>query len=126
MVVTNTGDAPALTVVLTDTLPTGFTFTETKTNTQTWGLGDLAPTESKTVSYTVSVGSDVTAGTYVNQATAQATDVDPVSASVPLQVRAVQVLGAETSLPVTGAGISAILGLAAYAVTEAIRRRKQQ
>ena len=101
VVVSNIGDAPALGVTLTDTLPDGFTFVDTGTNINTWSIGDLVPTESKEIVYEVKIDESVKAGTYENLAVAKAENADPVSDKVPLEIREIVVLGEVD----TGAGI---------------------
>ncbi len=105
--VSNNGEAPAANLVLTDTLPTGFTFEETGGTTRTWKLNDLAQGESLSISYAVVLDSTVVAGTYENVAVVTADNHDPLTAKVDLEVRAGSVLGEETTaeLEDTGVGI---------------------
>jgi uncharacterized repeat protein (TIGR01451 family) len=68
--VTNTGRARATDVVLTDTLPEGFEFLNSKPSTRgenplTWNLGALEPGQSRRVEYQVSVKP---AGSFTNRA----------------------------------------------------------
>ena len=81
--VTNTGDAEAENVVVTDTLPEGVTYLESTGNgsydadarTIAWTVGALAAEESETVTVTVSADE---AGTVTNTAEAIADEVDAV------------------------------------------------
>ena len=100
VVVTNIGDAPAINVELVDTLPTGFTFVDTGINTHTWKLGDLVEGEFAEITYPVQVDASVEAGDYDNLAVADADNTDPVSDTVPVQIRIPKVLG--EALPDTG------------------------
>ncbi|MFA5051679.1 MAG: SdrD B-like domain-containing protein [Patescibacteria group bacterium] len=99
--ITNTGDAPAINVQLQDVMPAGFTF-DVGGITKVWSLGDLAAGASIKVAYTAIADQTVLPGDYENIAVAWADNADKVTASAPVEVRQVQVLGAE--LPETGAG----------------------
>ncbi len=115
IVVTNTGDAPAMQVMLTDTLPLGFTFakadgTSSGERTYTWDLGDLVPDESATRTYQVKVDMAMQAGKYPNTASVAADDVNEITATATAEIRAVSVLGAEDEvLPITGSGLLTII-----------------
>ncbi len=99
--ITNTGDGDATDTVMTDTLPTGFTFVDGGDSTKSWSLGTLAAGASTTLTYAVKVGSDVKAGVYTNTAVVAANGVDPVSATAQVTVKVPQVLGLAT----TGVGL---------------------
>lgn len=136
--VKNTGTDTAHNLTLTDTLPAGFTFVENGKNTITKTfLDSLAVGASASMSYQVTVGSKVTAGTFDNLAVVQGTGVGPVSAKAGLEVRKPQVLGDTTpqvkgaeTLPETGASpldlaqvaLSGLTALGGAALI--IRRRK--
>jgi len=110
--VTNTGDAVATNVVLTDVLPTGFVFKDNGNTSNTWQLGDIVPTETISVTYDVMIDSSMLAGKYINTASVIADNVSNKSDQASLEIRAIQVLGEETEevvLPVTGGGIGIIL-----------------
>jgi len=125
IVVTNTGDAPALNAVLTDTLPSGFVFADSGKTTMTWNLGDIVPTEKVTKTYQVKVDVSTLAGKYVNTATVKADDVNPVSAKATLEIKEVQVLGAEiTELPATGGDLLGLLSGALLIGSGFVLRRK--
>jgi uncharacterized repeat protein (TIGR01451 family) len=100
--ITNIGDAPAINVQLQDVMPAGFTF-DVGGITKMWSLGDLAVGASIKVAYTALADKTVLPGNYENIAVTWADNNDKVTATVPVEVRQVQVLGAE--LPETGAGI---------------------
>ncbi|MDD5039944.1 MAG: SdrD B-like domain-containing protein [Patescibacteria group bacterium] len=98
VVVKNTGNDTAINTMLTDLLPTGFTFVEYGTDTHTWSLGDLEPGDSVTTVYDVKIGKDVAKGTYDNLAVTWADNYGNVSDKAPLEVRIPQVLGTEPEL----------------------------
>lgn len=100
VVVKNIGDGDAINVILTDTLPDGFVFDGTDEVVKVWQLGDMAPGDSKTITYAVNVKNDVTAGLYENLAVTSADNADEKSAKVDVEVREIAVLG--TELPDTG------------------------
>lgn len=96
--ITNTGTAVAKNLVLTDTLPTGFTFSGTGLDTKTFTLGDLAIGASTVVTYDVIIGDDVLAGFYDNVAQLTADNHDPLEDTETVEVRVPQVLGTEPEL----------------------------
>ena len=88
--VSNTGNAPATNVMVTDELPTGTSFVTTgnggthDSGTVIWSLGTMAPGESIILVLVVKVGQDVLAGTKImNIAIADSPDDvnDPVESS---------------------------------------------
>lgn len=95
--VTNTGDADATDVVLTDTLPTGFTFVDNGTNAHTWVIGALAANHQRVINYMVLVGTTVKAGTYTNVAVVTAANLDPQQASADVKIVVPAVLGLATT-----------------------------
>ena len=124
IVVSNTGDATAEDVELTDSLDSGFSYVPgstkidgvtaadpTGSNPFAWNLGDLAEGESITLTYQAKVAADALEDTYCNWA-----EVGDASDSVCLDLRVPElpvggddteepeVLSAET-LPATGAGV---------------------
>ncbi len=115
IVVSNTGDANATSVVVTDNLPDGFTFVDGGKATKTWNIGALAAGASQTLTYQVKVGKDVAAGEHVNRAFVTADFFDPIAAEAIVNVKIPQVLG----LADTGAGlkdlITFVLGIALMA-----------
>jgi hypothetical protein len=100
--ITNIGDAPAINVLLQDVMPAGFTF-DVGGITKVWSLGDLAVGASVKVAYTAISEKTVLPGSYENIAVAWSDNTDKVTATVPVEVRNIQVLGAE--LPETGASV---------------------
>lgn len=98
----------ATNVVLTDTLPSGFTFAIGGGSTKSFNLGDIAPGASVTTTYQAPVSASQTAGVYTNTATAVGgstvsassvhalSTVGPVSATSNVEVRVPQVLGAKS------------------------------
>ncbi len=104
-----TTDKTATNVTVVDRLPHGFTFIDNNAEVNSWRLGDLAPGESKTVTYKVKVNEKVKAGTYENLAVARADNAPEVFAKTPIEVRDVTVLGFE--LPDTNGGKAALLSL---------------
>ncbi|MDD5342009.1 MAG: SdrD B-like domain-containing protein [Patescibacteria group bacterium] len=119
--ITNHGSAPAVNLVLNDTLPSGFTFVDTGGNTRTWKLGELKPGESTNVTYAALIDDTVAVDAfYDNLASLTADNHENLTAKASLEVRAGAVLGESTepelvaTLPATGAGVEdyLILGFA--------------
>jgi uncharacterized repeat protein (TIGR01451 family) len=127
IVVTNSGDTDLVDVVVSDTLPDGFTYKTGSSkvngvasepfsivgNLITWKIGDLNSDDSATITYTATVGTSVTAGTYSNTAVASGfgpneTPVtsDKVHSDVVVKVPAVLSETTETPavLPMTNEG----------------------
>jgi uncharacterized repeat protein (TIGR01451 family) len=92
--ISNTGNATANDVRITDTLPKDFVFTDTKSAKRTWMIGSLLAGEVRTITYTVTVEDDVKAGKHENTAVATAEGLDPVTAKASVDVRIPKVLGA--------------------------------
>lgn len=97
--VKNVGTSEARNVVVTDTLPNHFAFTDSSGSTRTWNLGTIAFGKSVTFTYTVAVNADATNGTYTNTATVTADGVNPRTDTVDVDVRVPQVLGLATTGP---------------------------
>ncbi len=86
-------DTTAKNVILVDRLPKDFSFAEDGLTVKSWVLGDLAPGEDKTITYTVKVANNTKDGVYKNIATAYADNTAEVSDIKPLEVRQVVVEG---------------------------------
>ena len=97
VIVTNvtTNNVTAKNVILTDRMPEVFTFVDNNASVKGWKLGDLAPGESKTVTYTINVADGTASGTYDNIARASSDNTPEVYAIEPLEVRNLDVLGYE-------------------------------
>lgn len=95
--ITSTGTGDAESVIVTDTLPDDFSFTEGSGKTRTWDLGTLAPGQSSVMNVDVRVESDAVKGDYINVATVDADGVDQKQASVTVAVSTPQVLGLATT-----------------------------
>ena len=67
LTVTNVGNAVASDVVVTDTLPVGFTFVNNGLGTQVWNLGAMQANEVRTIVYDMNVPVGLT-GQYINHA----------------------------------------------------------
>lgn len=80
-------------VVLTDVLPTGFTYTLGGGSTKNFSLGELAPGASVVTTYSTVINNSQTTGTYINTASAQGSNAPKVSATSNVEVRVPQVLG---------------------------------
>ncbi len=124
-----TATANALGVVLTDTLPDGFTYTVDGSQSMSFPMGDIVPGGTKTVSYSVTVRLAAVSGSYTNTATAKGSNTDTVNATATVGVLVPQVLGetviAPTATPkptvrvlaATGAGVvDGLMVLAAAAL----------
>ncbi|MFA6587869.1 MAG: SdrD B-like domain-containing protein [Patescibacteria group bacterium] len=94
--VKNVGTDTAKKVILTDTLPAGFTFVDGGGITKTFALGDMAVGAEITTTYLVTVDHATTAGFYDNLAKAKADNAAEVSTHVTVEVRVPKVLGEET------------------------------
>lgn len=113
----NTGSDTAFNVRLADTLPDGFTYDDGSDGS--WFFENLEAGEEMNHIYSVTVNSDLTAGTYTNTAqvsadnheaitdTADLTVTEPVSEGVVLgaATEAGDVAGAEDELPQAGSSI---------------------
>ena len=99
--VTNIGNQTGENLTFDDTLPAGFTYTDTGLTTHHWDLGDIAASESIAIKYDVDIGSDVTAGEYINVAVARITNGgypdNEATADENLEVRTAGVLGESAS-----------------------------
>jgi uncharacterized repeat protein (TIGR01451 family)/LPXTG-motif cell wall-anchored protein len=124
--VENTGNASAVNVIITDTLPKGFTFVDGGKSTKTFSLGDLPAGQKRSINYEVLVGKDVKAGDFENIAVAQADNVAPVSAKVPVNVRKPEVLAATGSGPLDYAIAGLGFVLAAIGIVVLMRRRPEE
>lgn len=95
----NNGNLTAFDVNLVDTLPEGLTYSEDGKTSHTWSIGDLAPGETKAVTYTIDVSPEADYKTYTNIAVANASNHGPVSDDADLDVLEIKVL-AETGFDV--------------------------
>ncbi len=93
--ITNNGNLTAYNAVLTDTLPSGFTFSNTSETSKTWQLGNMASGQTKGAEYDVVIDSSVASGIYANIAQVSADNHDTISASTDLEVRKIVVKGIE-------------------------------
>ncbi len=93
--VSNSGNLAAFAVVLTDNLPDVLAYSDDGSTARTWELGDIAPGESKAISFKADLSDDVTPGKVANMASASAANFGEVSDSVEIEVREIAVL-AET------------------------------
>lgn len=85
--------ATAKSVVLTDTLPTGFTFRADGQTVSSFSMGDVAPGNVRTLSYEVKIGDGVVSGAYENVVVAKAANADNLQATATVQVRSPLILG---------------------------------
>ncbi len=93
VIIENKGNLSAFNLTLSDNLPAGLVFADSKTGQQSWNLGDLAPGEKKTVSYSVAALTGITPGIYTNVAQARADNHPTIKAKANLEVRPVIVKG---------------------------------
>lgn len=100
LTVTNTSAVVATNVVVTDTLPVGFTFTDNSLVTHTWDLGTMAAGEVKVISYSINIPADAS-GSYTNVSTVSINGalVAPQYDEDPFGFVATAVLGFETEAP---------------------------
>ena len=112
LVLENRGDGVAENVVVTDTLPAGFTVSGTSPASLTWNVGDLVPGARWEMSFSARVSENIPADTYRNVVVAKADNHGSVEASAQVELRRGEVLGISI-LPATGGSIAAIAALAA-------------
>lgn len=93
----NAGTNDATGVVLTDTLPKGFTLVETGAPTLTREIGTIRVGETYATTYRVQIAADEPLGTYENVAVATAANHRQISAQAPVEV----------AFPVTVLGVTA-------------------
>jgi uncharacterized repeat protein (TIGR01451 family) len=92
--ITNTGEAPAVNLVVTDTLPEGFTLAEDGSEVIQWNIPLLEVGESWTVSFLVNISEDITEGEHLNVVEANAENYDgELFASYLVESREGEVLG---------------------------------
>lgn len=89
----NRGNLAAANVTLVDRLPDGLTFVDNNSQVNSWNIGDLAPSQSVSLSYDVLVGKDAEEGIYENLAVAHADNHPDVSDKEQLEVREIKILG---------------------------------
>ncbi len=109
--VTNKGSNKAYNVIISDVLPTGFTFaSNTSTPSNSWTIGDLNIGESKEITYTAKISDNIQAGRYKNGAVAKADNHGMIYAAKEVTIIIPQILGSEyEELPNTGAENQGIL-----------------
>jgi uncharacterized repeat protein (TIGR01451 family) len=93
--------ASAVNVMMTDTLPAGFTFVDTGLSTKVIALGTIAPGNSVTLTYDVLVSTTISSGNYINTASAKGENTDTVSATSTVAIRVPEVLGVTTEPSLT-------------------------
>jgi uncharacterized repeat protein (TIGR01451 family) len=91
----NHGNLTAFNVTLNDTLPAGFTFSADGSSVKTITVGDLGPGENKEFVYKAKVSDKTVSGIYANVAQAVASNHNPVSDYADVEVKEIEVLGAE-------------------------------
>ncbi len=122
IIIANTGNLTAFNTILTDTLPTGFTYSDTGSSTQTWQINDFNPGQTEQVEYLVNIASDTAAGIYANIAQVSADNHGAVSASADLEVKIIKVL------PISGIDrgeyiLLIIIAIKLLIITQIIRRK---
>lgn len=85
--------AAAQGVVLTVTLPAGFTFRTDGTSVSTFSMSDLAPGDTRTLTFDVKIGDAVASGTYDSVVAAKGANTESIPAISSVRVRAPIVLG---------------------------------
>jgi len=97
--VKNTGNLTAFDAKLNDVLPEGLTYSDDGKNKHDWSLGDIAPGETKAITYKVDVSPKAEYKNYVNVATASASNYPEISSKADLKVVEIKVL-AETGFSI--------------------------
>lgn len=122
--VRNVGDLVATNVVVTQSLPPGWT--ANGSSTISLSFGDIAPTVTQSLSTTITVTSASVPGRYANEATVSASGISPLQADQPIDLTKPAVLGASTTLAETGTNATPFLifGLLLM-VTGVVLRRPQ-
>ncbi len=123
IVVANNGNMAAFNVVLTDTLPDGFSYVEDAGASKTWDIGDIAVGAIKTFTYTVKAANNIDGGKYVNKALLTADNNPNVTAIATVNVEKVAVL-AETGFDINEF-LLLVLSAIFFMSTAAIIRKKQ-
>jgi len=123
--VSNEGEALATQTILEDILPNGFFLSETDESKLKWNIGELEPGATITKTYPVKIDPAMIPGNYSNTASACAEDANCVTATASIEIRALEVLGAEEDLlPDTGNSIIfAISGLILISTGILVRKR---
>lgn len=122
VIVTNTGAAPAVDVRLKMTLPDGQTFVETGSAEREWALGNIAVGGKVTTTVDGMVSETAAVGIEKVSTTVSSVSISSVvSSSINIEVKAPQVLGAETGPTDTVETLAATgTGWADYAMLMAI------
>ena len=107
LIITNNGNLTAFEVLVNEDLPDGMTFGDDSSMNKWWDLGDIAPGEFKNIKYSISADKSLAPGIYTITAVAQAANHDPISAKADLEVREIEVKGAE--LTQTGFSIKELI-----------------
>lgn len=113
---TNTGEASAVNLVLTDTLPNGFTLAENGNSTVTWTIPELGVGETWSETFPVNVSGNATIGSHANIVRGTADNHGDLFASHAVEVRQGAVLGKTGASPWSIAlaiAVTTILGIAA-------------
>ena len=113
--VENTGKASAVNLTLTDTLPDGLKFSDTKLNQRSWNLAELAVGAKKQFAYKVDVPIGTKAGTYTNTVSVKADNYSEITATASVTVKEPQVLGVK--LPETGINYNEAIALFTFALS---------
>jgi uncharacterized repeat protein (TIGR01451 family) len=94
MIVKNTGNITAFSVLLVDVLPEGLKFVDSEDMTMEWSLGDIDPGESKTISVSTVVSDDAQSKAYINEATVSAINHEAMTAEADITIGEIMVLAA--------------------------------
>ncbi len=93
--INNIGNLTAYNTILRDVLPKGLMFADNNSSTKIWLLGNIKPQEKQTIKYYVNISTSTKAGIYINEATLQADNNNPVKAQAELKIKKIKVLGTE-------------------------------
>lgn len=85
----NYGTGDAINLILTDNLPSGFTYEDTGLTSRQWSYTSLSPGEVITETYNAKINNNITEATYITVATVSASNHNPISNKAQITVRTI-------------------------------------